>query len=245
MLLKNLNRIKCNFYEPTQNQMGYMTIHIDEIGHAFLNFASKTDAPVIDIGAAYGHVALEAASRKIPIIANDLDPRHLETILQRATQKQLPYIKPLPGKFPEQLSFKSNSLGAILICRVLHFFPPNEWVNAVDTLFQWLVPGGKLFMTNESPYFGTMRKFIPVYLDRKRKGHPWPGLMQKMEHFDDTRKKDVNSVINLLSLTETKAVLEDVGFDVEYIEYMDRKGMYPEDALYDGRETVGVIAIKP
>lgn len=244
-MLKLLKQSTCDFYEATQNQMGYMTTQIDSIGHAFLNFAQTINSSVIDIGAAYGQVALEAASRKIPIIANDLDPRHLDVILQRATEQQLPYIKPLPGRFPEHLSFEPNSLGAILICRVLHFFPPNDWMNAAGTLFDWLVPGGKLFMTNESPYFGTMRKFIPVYLDRKRKGHPWPGLMQKMEHFDDTRKKDVNSVINLLSLTETKAVLEDAGFHIEHISYLNRKGIYPDDALYDERETVGVIAVKP
>ncbi|MBH1989958.1 MAG: class I SAM-dependent methyltransferase [Alphaproteobacteria bacterium] len=244
MTLELLNQRKCAYYEPTQNQMGYMTTHIDQVGHAFLNFAQHINAPVIDIGAAYGHIVLEVASRKINIIANDLDPRHLDIISQRANEQQLPYITPLLGRFPEQLQIQPNSLGAVLICRVLHFFPPNDWIEAARTLYQWLMPGGKLFMTNESPYFGTMRKFIPVYLERKRRGHPWPGMMTGMEHFDDTRKKDVNSVINLLSLTETQAVLEDVGFHIEGIEYLDRKGMYPEDALYDGRETVGVIAVK-
>lgn len=244
MTLELLNHRKCAYYEPTQNQMGYMMTHIDQVGHAFLNFAQNIKAPVIDIGAAYGQVVLEAALRKINIIANDLDPRHLDIILQRATQQQLPYITRLPGRFPEQLHVQPNSLGAVLICRVLHFFPPHDWIGAARTLYQWLMPGGKLFMTNESPYFGTMRKFIPVYLHRKRSGHPWPGMMTGMEHFDNTRKKDVNSVINLLSLTETQAVLEDVGFHIEYIEYLDRKEMYPEDALYDGRETVGVIAVK-
>ncbi len=47
---------------------------------------------MIDIGAAYGQIALEAASRKIPIIANDLDPRHLDITLQRAKEPQRPYI---------------------------------------------------------------------------------------------------------------------------------------------------------
>lgn len=66
-----------------------------------------------------------------------------------------------------------------------------------------------------------------------------------MKHFDAARKKDVNSTINLLSRTETRAILEDVGFKIDCIEYLDRKGMYPDDALFDGRETVGVIAVKP
>ena len=92
MTLDLLTQRKCDYYEPTQNQMGYMTTHIDHIGHAFLNFAQHVRSPVIDIGAAYGHVALEAASRKIDIIANDLDPRHLDIILQRANEQQASYI---------------------------------------------------------------------------------------------------------------------------------------------------------
>lgn len=233
------------FYEPTFNQMGYMTTQIDEIGHAFLEFAKSTPLPIVDIGAAYGHVALEAASQAIPIIVNDLDDRHLNILLQRASNQQRPFLKPMPGRFPEELPFQENSLGAVLICRVLHFFTPLEWLKAIDTLFRWLAPGGKLFMTNESPYFGTMKSFIPVYLKNKRNGHPWPGVMTGMKHFDAARKKDVNSTINLLSRTETQSVLEDVGFQVEHIEYLNRKGIYPEDALFDGRETVGVIAVKP
>jgi 2-polyprenyl-3-methyl-5-hydroxy-6-metoxy-1,4-benzoquinol methylase len=233
------------FYEPTFNQMGYMTTQIDEIGWAFLDFAKTTSRPIVDIGAAYGHVALEAASRNIPIIVNDLDQRHLNILLERATEEQRPYLTALPGRFPEEFSFQANSLDAILICRVLHFFTPLEWLTAVQMLFQWLAPGGKVFMTNESPYFGTMRSFIPIYLKNKRNGHPWPGVMIGMKYFDVDRKKDVNSTINLLSRNETRAILEDAGFLIEHIGYLDRKGMYPDDALFDGRETVGVIAVKP
>jgi SAM-dependent methyltransferase len=233
------------FYERTQNQMGYMTTLIDEIGHAFLKFAETTSSNVLDIGAAYGHVVLEAARRNISIIANDLDPHHLEILYERASETQRSFITLLPGRFPEELYFEPNSLGAVLICRVLHFFAPEAWINAVRVIHSWLEPGGKLFMTNESPYFGTMKKFLPVYLARKRNKHPWPGLMTGMEYFDDHRKKDVNALINLLSVSETQSVLEDVGFKIESIQYLDRKGIYPPDALYDGRETVAVIAVKP
>ncbi|MCP5322438.1 MAG: class I SAM-dependent methyltransferase [Candidatus Paracaedibacteraceae bacterium] len=232
------------FYEPTQNQLGYMTTQIDQVGYSFLDFAQQRPQPILEIGAAYGHVALEAAKRQIPIIVNDLDQRHLDALVKRADEKHLKYILPLLGNFPKDLVFKPNSLGSILICRVLHFFPPEEWIQAMHVMFEWLAPGGKLFMTNESPYFGTMRKFIPVYLERKRKGHPWPGLMIGMEYFDEGRKQDVNSVINLLSLKETKAAVEEAGFHIEYIEYLDRSSIYPPDALYDGREAIGVIARK-
>lgn len=244
MMLSTFQKSAVGFYEPTQNQMGYMITHLDEINHAFLQFAKQSTFPVLDIGAAYGHVALEAATREIPIIVNDIDQRHIDMVMLRATPQQRSYINPLRGRFPEDLLFQADSLGAVLICRVLHFFPPEEWINAVQVIFDWLVPGGKLFMTNESPYFGTMRDFIPIYLERKRKGYPWPGLMMGMEYFDHNRKKDVNSVINLLSLAETKAVLEEVGFHIEHIQYLNREGIYPPDALYDGREAVGVIAVK-
>jgi SAM-dependent methyltransferase len=225
--------------------MGYMTIQFDDIAKAFINFACAATKPVLDIGTAYGTLALAVAAEKKHIIANDIDQRHLDHMMQQATLEQKKYLQPLMGNFPENLYFQDNSIGAISILRVLHFFAPERWLLAAQTLFRWLQPGGKVFITNESPYFGTMRDFIPIYLKRKRMHYPWPGLMNNMEYFDPARKKDVHSVINLLSISETKAILEEVGFKIELIRYLDRQGMYPQDALYDGRESVGVIAVKP
>ncbi len=234
-----------DLYERTHNQMGYMTTKLDELAHAFLDFAEKSGGPSLEIGAAFGKVALEAANRKIPITVNDLDPSHLDHMLDRASPDQKPYLTLKVGHFPNEIMLEKNTFSSILICRVLHFFPPEMWMRATNKLFDCLLPGGKLFMTNESPYFGTMREFIPIYQKRKKNGHPWPGLVLDMSYFDKARKQAVNSTINLLSKEETQATLEDIGFHIEQINYINRRGVYPDDALYDGREAIGVIAQKP
>lgn len=221
-----------------------MTSQFDEITNSFIDYACCIDLPVLDIGTAYGAVALEIAARKKHIIANDIDQRHLDIMMNSADSEQQKYLQPLLGAFPHELAFEANSIGAIGIFRVLHFFAPEQWIIALRYLFNRLAPGGKLFMTNESPYFGTMKEFIPIYLDRKRLNYPWPGLMKDMEYFDASRKGDVNSLINLLSVSETQAALKEAGFKIECISYLNRYGIYPQDALYDGRESVGVIAVK-
>lgn len=232
-------------YKKTYNKMGYMTTRLDEIALAFIDFVSNTGGKALEIGAAFGNVAIAAADKKISIVVNDLDQRHLDDMLEQTSVEQRKYITPLIGEFPSGLDFKSEKFSAILICRVLHFFSPEEWVRAVDKIFDLLEPGGKVFITNESPYFGTMRKFIPVYEKRKETQYPWPGLVFGMRYFDETRKSAVDATINLLSTEETKALLEEAGFEIEEVKYLDRKGFYPDDALYDGRESVFAIAKKP
>ena len=47
----------------------------------------------------------------------------------------------------------------------------------------------------------------------------------------------------------SKEVLEKVlcktKFEIEHLSYIDRLGQFPNDLLLDGRESVGVIAVKP
>lgn len=233
------------FYKQTYNKMGYMTTQLDEIAESFLQFAAQSQGKALEIGAAFGQVSLEAANRRVPIIANDIDQRHLDEMLLNASIEQKKYITPLLAEFPNKFNFEPETFSAVLICRVLHFFPPALWVQSIEKIFELLKPGGKVFLTNESPYFGTMRRFIPIYEKRKASNYPWPGLVFGMKYFDESRKNAVDAVINLLDLDETIAVLEDVGFQIEEAKYLDRKDFYPDDALYDGREAVFAIAQKP
>ncbi len=43
--------------------------------------------------------------------------------------------------------------------------------------------------------------------------------------------------------TMARAVME-AGFEIERLSYIDRKGVFPDDVLLDGKESVGVVAVK-
>jgi ubiquinone/menaquinone biosynthesis C-methylase UbiE len=119
---------------PTLNNMGAMTATIDQIAREFLNYLKQPhqqNYQVLEIGASYGAVALEAIKLdNIHYIANDLDLRHLEILECLAKSEEIENLEQKlelkPGKFPEQTDFAGNSFDAILVERVLHFFSPEK-----------------------------------------------------------------------------------------------------------------------
>src|SRR5262245_32852905 len=107
---------------PTLNQMGWMTVGLDAFSQAFVDFAPTAPGPVLDIGAAYGVASIAALNKGARVIANDLDPRHLEILRDNAPSAYARNLSLRPGAFPDELDFEEDSLGGILACRILHFF---------------------------------------------------------------------------------------------------------------------------
>jgi O-methyltransferase involved in polyketide biosynthesis len=99
---------------PTLNKMGYMTERLSEpFSEEFAEFASRIGAPALDVGAAYGVATLEALKRGAHVIANDVEPRHLELLSRRVPEAWKARLTLAPGVFPEGLSFSASSLGAV------------------------------------------------------------------------------------------------------------------------------------
>jgi hypothetical protein len=149
----------------------------------------------------------------------------------------------LPGSFPEDFDFNEGSLQAVLACRVFHFFSGEKIIEGLKKIRHWLTNQGKLFIVNETPYFGTCRAFIPIYEERKKLGEPWPGLVD-LNYFDPTKRPFVEGTVNLFDADTMTWVLNEAGFKIEKLSYINRIGAFPENALYDGRESVGAVAVK-
>src|SRR5262245_25568288 len=132
-------------YIPTLNGMGYMTTILDPYCTAFIEHCALSTLPVADLGVAFGVTTRLALNTGAVVYANDLDQRHLE-ILYNATPAEQKYRLHLkPGKFPSQIGFNSNELGALLAARCLQFLTGDEIEKAVYDFYQWLSPGGKAF----------------------------------------------------------------------------------------------------
>ena len=63
-----------------------------------------------------------ALSNGAEVIANDVDGRHLDILRERAVKRLRARLTLMPGSFPDGIDFVPGSLGAVLICRVMHFF---------------------------------------------------------------------------------------------------------------------------
>lgn len=228
----------------TLNSMGYMTSTLDPYSRAFIDFTVKAPGPALDIGAAYGIASLAALEQGATVVANDLDPRHLEILAGRVLAKDRDRLRLAPGAFPGELDFPDGSLGAALICRVLHFFEGPAIERAAAALFRWLAPGGKAFAVTETPYLRNFQPFIPVYESRKKLGERWPGLVKDVRPYCLQGSANLPRQMLFLDEDSMERTFREAGFIVEKVGCINRFD-FPLSMRLDGRESVGIIARKP
>jgi hypothetical protein len=232
-----------NGFVKTLNNMGYMTSGLDAYSQAFVEFAPSAPGPVLDIGAAYGVASLAALSNGAHVIANDIDERHLEILRARARPQLQSRLTLIPGSFPDGIDFTPGSVGAVLICRVMHFFDGAMIERAAAKAMRWLAPGGKVFAVGETPYIGTAKGFFPTYQARVKAGDPWPGIVENVSAHDPKRAGNLPSRMHLLDEATLKRVFTGAGFVIEKLGTFARPE-FPPDIQLDGRESVGLIARK-
>lgn len=230
------------YFIPTLNKTGYMTTHLDPFSQAFVEYASKDEKGfVLEVGAAYGIATLAALACGAKVICNDIEPRHLKLVKQHTALKNRFRLKIVPGDFPYEVQLPSCSLDAILMCRVLHLFNGQKVEDSIQKAYQILKPGGKIFIVVDTPYLKILSSFIPEYERRLKTGVKWPGFIQNLREY--VQEEDLPDMVNFLDEKTLKRILEDFGFTIEKISFIDRWD-FPPNRRLDGRESLGVIARK-
>lgn len=232
-----------NGFVKTLNNMGYMTSGLDIYSQAFVDFAPAAPGPVLDVGAAYGVASVAALSNGAHVIANDIEARHLAILRERAPAGLRTRLTLMPGSFPDGVEFQPGILGAVLICRVMHFFDGPAIERAAANVMRWLAPGGKVFVVGETPFIGTAKGFFPTYEARVKAGDPWPGIVENVGAHDPKRAGNLPSRMHLLDEETLRRVFTQAGFVIEKLGTFARPE-FPPDIQLDGRESVGLIARK-
>jgi SAM-dependent methyltransferase len=224
--------------------MGFMTDYLDEFSEEFVAFAKTCGNPVLDIGCAYGNATIPALKAGATVIANDVDQRHLDIVATLAHKAGVnSRLRLLPGSFPNELAVERDSLGAVLACRVFHFFDGAQVEHGIKAAASWLKPGGKLFLVAETPYVGGMRPFIPIYEERRANGDRWPGYVDDFMKIDPIRGKDLPKSMHLLDEEVLRRTFEEAGLFVERAHKFARP-RFPDNLKLDGRESVGIVGRK-
>lgn len=230
-------------FESTLNNMGFASSIIDPYCQKFVDFAAGAPGPVLEVGAAFGLTSMAAVKTGARVIANDIDSRHLQIISERVPDKYRSNLKTLYGAAPD-LHLSENMLGAILISRVIHFFDAFRIQRMLQNAYNWLSPGGKLFIVAETPFQKTMEAFIPVYEKRMAEGRQWPGLIHDINAFANNGNGRIPNMVHFLDSAVLSRESALSGFIVEEAELFSRPD-FPQEYRLDGRESVGLIALKP
>jgi len=230
---------------PTLNNQGFMTTSLDAYSEAFVDYAAASKLPVLEIGACYGIASLQVLAKGAKVIANDLCEEHLSILQQRCPIEQRTNLTLKPGKFPDEIKILDGSIGAVLICRVLHFFSGEDIERSLKKIHSWLAPGGKIFMVNETPYLKNWIRHLPIFEERKAKGEKWPSYITNLKEFTDTAHYlSLPDALNFMDLDTATNAVKEAGFDIDKGGYINRVE-FPDSVRLDGRESVGIIASKP
>jgi SAM-dependent methyltransferase len=200
---------------PTMNNTGWMTEGLDDFSRAFVDYAAASPEESLDMGCAYGVATLPALARGARILACDMEPRHLEILVQRVPAADRSRLRTEPAVMPD-VSFPAGSFGAILCARALHFLKGGDIGLTVLRMHEWLQPGGRVFLVVDGPYTGPWYKKAGEYERRKAAGCPWPGFVEDYRALlPATAKPDEHpAFINPLDPNILRRIVAAAGFEV-------------------------------
>ncbi|KAH0793450.1 non-ribosomal peptide synthetase [Histomonas meleagridis] len=172
---------------PTLNGKGYATHELEPISEQFTEYASTIKIPVIDGGAAFGATTIAALKKGAIVIANEIDQHHLDYIAKNSTltddDRTRLYLK--LGSITE-IDFPEQSIGAIHMARVMHFFHPNEVEKFFEKASKWLVPNGRIYLVTMSQYhYGNTPGYYEKYNKALTEGVEWPGEIEEYKFKSD------------------------------------------------------------
>ena len=127
----------------------------------------------------------------------------------------------------------------------MHFYEKDSVVDALKVMSRFLNRDGKLFLTVETPFLGNWKSHLKTYYQQKQAGEKWPGNIDNVNEVESTgRKENLPDKMHFFDIDTLVYALNKSGFSVDRIEYINRRNLFPDDLLFDGRESVGAIARK-
>ena len=256
--IDRLFKEKAGRHIPTLNKKGFqMATHSPLIHDWIKSFDGQN--PLLDLGCAFGINTYKALDVGIPVIALDMDRRHLHVVEKNVSRSESHLLSCVFGSLPSDIPLQDSSVSGILLSEVMHFLADSEMQPAMKTLFDKLVPGGRLFVTTVSiHYFDDIDEtMVDEFYSELKKGVKWPGYI---EFNDDILTKIQNaaqksgeryelgtgrpSFVHLCVPEQLKKAFSDVGFEIERAQHGRHPG-YQANSSINPRVGVHIIARKP
>lgn len=226
---------------PTLNQFGYMKMELDEYSREFLETASDSNEPVLEIGTAYGWLVLQALGKGATVIANDISEDHLSILLSKVPEEYLSRLFLIPTSFPYDLELPVNSISAVIASRIFHFLDGICIEDGLRKVYNFLKPGGKFYFTACSLYhYSVGPTMADKFNYRVAEGIKWPGLILDQRTNAPDHAPYVQDLLNVFDIPQLERLLPEHGFRIDRISLFD----YPNDTDSGGKGHVGFVATK-
>jgi hypothetical protein len=124
----------------------------------------------------------------------------------------------------------------------------DEIDESLKCMHEWLEPGGRIYLINDTPYTKIsdkmIRDFVPLYEERKRLGVKWPGYICNLKDYLPPEFCAIcPDFVTLTDVDTLTLACQRCGFEVIKSGFIARPD-YPPALQNDGRENAGVVAIK-
>jgi SAM-dependent methyltransferase len=228
---------------PTNNGYGWTSTIPNQVTVALLEWLSKGKEPsplVLDVGPGLGVATLPLLETGARVIALDLEESHLATIRQETERRSISNrLTTVVGRFPGSLQFEE--LDAIHCSNVLHFLPGSEIEIGASKMYEWLKPGGKVFLQVGTIYAGHIKRLLPVFEKRRQAGVLWAGETHEAKEYVAADYREATpAFMNYLDGLPLSKTFAQEGFRIERSWYYTRTGL-PDAFRWDGREHYGMI----
>ena len=213
----------------------------DRVSRAFAEYAGGLDSEVLDMGCAYGVATLHALEQGARVLACDIEQKHLDVLEQLVPTQARDRMRTQAATLPH-VDFEPGRFGAVLASRVLHFLSPDDVELTISKAYQWLQPGGRLFVVADTPFSGPWKVKAPEYEQRKASGDDWPGHFDNYAQFlrpgsDPSEHPDF---INVMDPDILERVCCAAGFDIVEAAWLKSGTEWSGE-----RDHAGVIAARP
>lgn len=234
------------FIKSLSEKGGFITTNLDKYTEDFVKYAVFYKKDILNIGSGLAipeRIAILLGAEEI--ICNDISTEQLaiiKNVLPIQYQKKLILLS---GSFPEKINLANYSLNLIGIFRVLHFFDPINLIISIKKFYKLLKPNGKLIITAETPYLGNWKKFIPEFERRIKEKQDFPGFITDTSIYETNGySTSLPQKMHFLDVNTISRILIENGFRIIECKMFSREIIFPKEILFDGRESIGVIAEK-
>jgi SAM-dependent methyltransferase len=226
---------------PCLNGRGFMEKDLNGISTRFVDESAKMEGISLDVGCAYGIATLAALKGGSEVVACDMDQAHLNILLKETPENDKPRLTTKKGTLPG-VDFKNQSFVAIHCSRCLHFLVPEELKLTLEKMYNWLQPGGKIYLITDTCFSGPWKQYLPEFDRRKAEGDPFPGFIEDALKCLPVSKlpKGMTPHMNCLDPDTLARECKLAGFEIIEADFL---GPARSEAKY-AKDHAGIIAIK-
>ena len=226
---------------PCLNGRGFMEQDLNNISKSFVEESSTLEGLSLDVGCAYGIASIAALKKGSKVLASDMDQAHLDILLQETPDELKDNLTTRVGTLPN-IDFKNESFTTIHCSRCLHFLTPNELIDTLKNMYNWLQPGGRVYLITDTCYSGPWKNYLPEFEKKLEAGDPFPGFIDNVLDCLPIPRlpKGMTPHMNCLDPDTLSRECKSAGFEIITSKYFG-----PSRASSDyGKDHAGIIAIK-